>query len=112
MILKSKILNTIAGDMVRILSDSPDEYDIIGTLMIKLNPDCFAISAIDTSMPYINDHIRDGIKLANKSLKTKKPIFSVYVYLEQEYEDAILYFVNDLDSLKKRFNRAKKLLIS
>ena len=87
-------LNKLFDQIVEYQTDC----DVIGLI----NPDCFAI---EHASKYRSDHfaefIEDGLKLANKSIRYKKPIYSAY-----DYDGTMIcYFVGDLSSLIPRLEK-------
>ena len=90
MIKSSKILDSLVDDI----------FDFDCDMVYELGAECFARENEDKCRTdHFNSHIRDGVSLVTKSLKTKKPIFCV----TPDKSDVVLYFVNDLASLKKKF---------
>jgi len=97
MIKSSKILDSLVDDIFSLNEEDPD-FDC--DMVYELGAECFARENEDKCRTdHFDSHIRDGVSLVTKSLKTKKPIFCV----TPDKSDVVLYFVNDLASLKKKF---------
>lgn len=108
MVKESKKINDLISEIEFFIKEEDDLDLDYGMLDICDFADCYAMENFDKARSdHFNSHIQDGIRMAERSQKTGKPIYTVWA----EDADIIFYFVDDLDKilskLKEKFAAAK-----